>query len=64
MKNRIVNVVCFKPLPKTENTPGWTYLANSTPVGALTCSTHCTHVAARRHATTGRVDTPNMRARA
>jgi len=71
MKNQIVDkvevapngcVVCFKPHPRTDNTPGWTYLAGSIPIGAITCSTECSGIAMRRHETTGRVDTPAMRA--
>lgn len=72
LKNRIVDnvevapegcVVCHEPKPDTETAPpGWAYLANSTPVGALTCSPTCTRIAAKRHKRTGRVDTPDMRA--
>lgn len=73
LKNRMVEgveiapdgcVVCHEPKPDTEKAPpgsGWAYLAGSTPVGALVCSTTCMQVAAKRNRRTGRVDTPDMR---
>ena len=56
-------VVCHQPHPGGENVPGWTYLAGSEPLGAMTCSVACTMTASKRFKLTGRVDTPEMRAR-
>lgn len=72
LKNRMVEgveiapdgcVVCSKPNPEGENVPGWTYLAGSIPVGAVTCSSTCFDIAMKRNRRTGRVDLPEMRAK-
>lgn len=56
-------IVCGKPAPEGQsNVPGWSYLAGSKPVGAVTCSASCRDKAIDRHRRTGRVDTPAMRA--
>lgn len=70
LRNRLVEdvevapagcVVCRKLHPGGESAAGWTYLANSTPVGAMTCSPACAAVAVKRWERTGRVDTADMR---
>jgi predicted nucleic acid-binding Zn ribbon protein len=52
-------IVCGKPKPdgETKDCPGWTYIADAIPVGALTCSEECFQVVLDRHERTGRVDT-------
>jgi predicted nucleic acid-binding Zn ribbon protein len=55
-------IVCHKPKPDTANEPGWTYLANSVPVGTITCSERCLKTAIKRWKRCGRTDTPAMRA--
>lgn len=53
-------IVCAKPMPRTENNPGWTYLSGVQPMGAVTCSDACLQVALMRHEQTGRVDVPRQ----
>ncbi len=51
-------IVCGHKHPEIENSPGWTYLAGSRPIGALTCSDACLKIALERFKKTGRVDAP------
>ena len=51
-------IVCGKENPHINNAANWSYLAGSTPIGAMACSKPCLDVAIQRHKTTGRVDTP------
>ena len=67
-RNRVVDgvevappacVVCHRAKPDTDQpVPGWTYLAGSVPVGAITCSERCLEIAMRRWRLHNRVDTP------
>jgi hypothetical protein len=70
MKNSIIDgeevapqrcIVCGKNPPSKENSPGWTYISGSKPLGAITCSKMCLRVALQRNELTGRVDLPKMR---
>lgn len=56
-------IVCGKAHPGGDNLPGWSYLAGSTPMGAITCSTPCLNRAIERHHESGRVDVPSKRER-
>lgn len=53
-------VVCNVKHPGGENVPGWTYIANSVPLGAMTCGEKCLATALDRFQKTGRVDTRRM----
>lgn len=49
-------IVCGEPAPQVDTEKTWSYIASSTPIGALVCSSGCLAEAMRRQSETGRVD--------
>jgi Pyruvate/2-oxoacid:ferredoxin oxidoreductase delta subunit len=70
MKNQLIKgheiapnccIVCGQAKPIKDREKKWSYIAGTRPPGAIVCSDKCLRKAIKRHETTGRVDTPEMR---